>query len=129
MMTKMFRERIGHTVEVYINDMVVKNKEDQGHFSVLANIFEVLRRHKLSLNADKCVFGVGLSKFLDYMITHRGIEVNPDQISAIERLRPPSNPKEVQVVASMLAALNRFVSKSVDRCRPFYQLLKKWRGF
>ena len=63
------------------------------------------------------------------MITHRGIEVNLDQISAIERLKPPSNPKEVQVLTEMLAALNRLVSKSVDRCRLFYQLLKKWIGF
>ena len=63
------------------------------------------------------------------MITHRGIEVNPDQISAIERLKPPSNPKEVQVLTGMVAALNRFVLKSTNRCRPFYQLLKKWRGF
>ena len=63
------------------------------------------------------------------MITHRGIEVNLDQISAIERLKPLSNPKQVQVLTGMLAALNRFVSKSVDRCRLFYQLLKKWIGF
>ena len=106
-------------MEVYIDDMVVKSKEDQGHVGDLANIFEILKRHKLHLNADKCAFGV----------THQGIEVNPDQISAIEWLKPPSNPKEVQVLTGMLAALNRFVSKSVDRCRPFYQLLKKWKGF
>ena len=116
----MFREKIGHTVEVYINDMVVKSKEDQGHVSDLANIFEVLRHHRLHLNADKCVFGVGIGKFLGYMITHYGIEVNPDQISAIEWLKPPSNPKEVQVLTGMLATLNRFVSKSTDQCQPFY---------
>ena len=116
MNTRMFREKIGHTVEVYINDMVVKSKEDQGHVSDLANIFEVLRHHRLHLNADKCVFGVGIGKFLDYMITHYGIEVNPDQISAIEWLKPPSNPKEVQVLTGMLATLNRFVSKSTDQC-------------
>ena len=63
------------------------------------------------------------------MITHQGIEVNLDQISAIERLKPPTNPNEVQVLTGMLAALNRFVSKFVDRCCLFYQLLKKWIGF
>ncbi|XP_075640559.1 uncharacterized protein LOC142612341 [Castanea sativa] len=56
-------------------------------------------------------------------------EVNPDQISAIERLKPPSNPKKVQVLTGMLVVLNRLVSKSVDQCCPFYQLPKKWRGF
>ena len=125
----MTRKRIGHTMEVYIDDMVVKSKEEQGHVVGLMDIFEALRWHELHFNADKCVFGVGASRFLGYMITHRGIEVNPDQISAIERLKSPSNLKVVQVLTSMLAALNRFVSKFADRCHPFYQLLKKWKGF
>ena len=63
------------------------------------------------------------------MITYRGIEVNPDQIKVVENLKQLNNPKEVQVLTSMLVALNRFISKFVDRCRPFYQLLKKWKGF
>ena len=72
---------------------------------------------------------MGAGKFLGYLIFPRGIEANPDQIKAVNRLRLPSNPKEVQVLTGMLAALNRFISKFADRCRPFYQLLKKWKGF
>ena len=53
----------------------------------------------------------------------------PDQIEVVKRLKPPSNSKEVQVLTGMLVALNRFISKFADRCRPFYQLLKKWNGF
>ena len=109
--------------------MVVKSKKEQGHISDLMDIFEVLRRHQLCLNVDKCAFGVGAGKFLEYLITHRGIELNPDQISAIERLKSSTNPKEVQVLTDMLAALNRFISKFVDWCCLFYQLLKKWKGF
>lgn len=120
MMIKKFREKIGHTVEVYIADMVVKSKEDQGHVGDLANIFEVFKQHRLRLNANKCIFSVGVGKFLDYMITHQGIEVNLDQISAIEQLKPPSNPKEVHMLTGMLATLNWFVSKFADRCFPFY---------
>ena len=129
MMTRMFREKIGNTVEVYIYDMVVKSKENHRHVSDLTEIFEILRQHRLCFNVDNCVFGVGTRKFLRYMITHWGMEVIPDQISVIERLKSPSNPKKVQVLTEMLAALNQFVSKSADRCRPFYQLLKKWKGF
>ena len=72
---------------------------------------------------------MGASKFLGYLIFTRGIKANPDQIEAVNRLRPSSNPKEVQVLTGMLATLNRFISKFADRCRPFYQLLKKWKGF
>ena len=65
------------------------------HEGDLENIFEILTKHKLSLNAFKCSFGVGSGKFLDYMVTHHGIEVNPDQVKAINSLQPPRNPKEV----------------------------------
>ena len=113
-----------YPVEVYIDDMVVKSKEEQEHIDDRRDVFEVPERHKLHLNADKCAFGVRAGKFLGYMI-NRGIEVNPDQIKAVERLKSPSNPKEVQMLIGMLAALNRFISKFADRCCPFYQLLKK----
>ena len=72
---------------------------------------------------------MGAGKFLGYLISTPGIKANPDQIEAVNRLRPSSNPKEVQVLTGMLAALNRFISKFADRCRLFYQLLKEWKGF
>ena len=92
-------------------------------------MFEALRQHKLYLNTEKCAFGVGAGKFLGYLITNQGIEVNPNQVEAVKRLKPLSNPKEVQILTGMLATLNRFISKFADRCRLFYQLLKKWKGF
>ena len=89
----------------------------------------LLRKHKLRLNASKCLFGVGSGKFLGYMVTHRGIEVNLDQIKDINSLQPPRNPKEVQKQTGMTAALNRFISRSANKCRPFFLLLHKWKGF
>ena len=86
MMTRMFRDKIGHTVEVYIDDMVVKNKQEARHIEDLPGVFEVLRKQKLRLNADKCAVGMGAGKFLGYLITSRGIEVNPDQIEAVKCL-------------------------------------------
>ena len=129
MIAKMFQPQLGKNVEVYIDYMVVKSKVVSEHLADLANIFEILKRQKLRLNASKCSFGVGLRKFLGYMVTHRGIEVNPYQISAINSLQPPQNPKEVQKITGMMAALNRFISRSAERCRPFFLLLHKWKEF
>ena len=109
--------------------MVMKSKVESDHVNDLGNIFDILRRYKLRLNASKCSFGVGSGKFLGYMVTHRGIEVNPDKIKAINNLQPPRNPKKVQRLIGMTAALNRFIFRSADRCRPFFQLLNKWKGF
>ena len=99
------------------------------HIGDLTNIFQILRGHKLRLNASKCSFGVGSGKFLGYMVTHRGIEVNLDQVKAINNLQPPRNPKEIQRLTGIMAALNRFISRSTDRCRPFFMLMNKWKGF
>ena len=109
--------------------MVVKSKVVSEHLGDLRNIFEVLRKYKLRLNASKCSFGVESGKFLDYMVTHRGIEVNPDQIKAINNLQSPRNPKKVQKLIRMATALNRFISRSADKCRPFFLLINKWKGF
>ena len=105
--------------------MVVKSKMVSEHLGDLQIIFKILRNYKLRLNASKCSFGVGSGKFLGYMVTHRGIEVNPDQIKAISNLRSPRNPKEVQKLTEMTAALNRFIFRSADRCRPFFLLINK----
>ena len=83
MMTRMFQDKIGRTVEVNIDDMVVKSKQETQHIKDLQGVFKVLRQHKLCLNADKCAFEVRASKFLGYLITNHGIEVNPDQIEAV----------------------------------------------
>ena len=75
--------------------MAVKSRVKSEHVNDLKNIFDILKKHKLRLNASKCSFGVGSGKFLGYMVTHHGIEVNPNQIRAINNLHPPRNPKEV----------------------------------
>ena len=129
MMTRMFEPQLGKTIEIYIDDMVVKSKVTSEHMKDLGNIFEILRKHKLRLNASKCSFGVGSGKFLGYMVTHQGIEVNPDQIRAINNLQPPRNPKKVQNLTGMTTALNRFLSQSADKCRPFFFMMNKWKGF
>ena len=129
MITRMFEPQLGKSIEVYIDDMVVKSKVVSEHVGDLEDIFEILRKQKLRLNASKCSFGIGLGKFLGYMVTHRGIEINPDQIKAINSLNPPRNPKEVQKLTGMTAALNRFISRSTDRCRPYFLLMNKWKGF
>ena len=129
MMTRMFEPQLGKSIEVYIDDMVVKSKVVSKHVRNLGDIFEILRRHKLRLNPSKCSFGVGSGKFLGYMITHRGIEVNPDQIRTVNCLQPSQNPKEFQKLTGMVVALNRFISRSIDRCRPFFLLMNKWKEF
>ena len=89
----MFEPQLGKSIKVYVDDMVVKSKVVSEHVGDLEAIFDILREHKLRLNASKCSFGVRSDNFLGYMVTHRGIEVSPDQIKAIHNLQPLQNPK------------------------------------
>ena len=83
MVTKMFKDLIGKIVEIYIEDMVVKSKLSQTHLGDLQETFRILWMHKLRLNTSKRAFGVGSGKFLGFMVSQMGIEVNPNQIKAI----------------------------------------------
>ena len=85
----------------------------------------MLRRYNMKLNSSKCAFGVSSGKFLGFMVSHRGIEVNPDKIQVILNMEPPRNIKEVQSLTRRVAALNRFVSTTTDKCLPFFKVLKK----
>ena len=100
--------------------MVVKSKQVSKHLKDLKDVFLMLRRYKLCLNTSKCSFGVSSGKFLGYMITHQGIEVNPDQIKAIKDLHPPRIPKEVQKLTGMTFSLNKFVSRLANQCCLFF---------
>ena len=86
MVTKMFKEQLGRNMEAYIDDMVVKSKALEDHLTDLTKTFKTLQKHRLKLNASKCAFGVSSGKFLGYMVTHRGIEVNLNQIVALQSL-------------------------------------------
>ena len=79
----------------------------------------------MKLNPSKCAFGVASGKFLGFMVSHRGIEANPEKIKAILDMKSPQSIKEVQSLTGRVAALNMFVSKATDRCLPFFKVLKK----
>jgi hypothetical protein len=82
-------------VEVYVDDIVVKTSESNSLLENLAQVFNKLRVTSTKLNPEKCVFGVSAGKLLGFLVSHRGIEANPDKIRAIEAMRPPARLKDV----------------------------------
>ncbi|XXG83702.1 hypothetical protein AAC387_Pa10g1395 [Persea americana] len=129
LVTKMFQAQLRKIVEVYIDNTVVKSRELQDHLADLRQIFGILRQFQLKLNESKCAFAVGSGKFLGSLVTRRGIKANPNQITAIQELQSPTSAKQVQRLTGMAAALNRFISRASDKCRPFFQLLHKGSKF
>ena len=112
-------------MEVYIDDMLVKSVKVGLHVNHIAEAFQVLKDYKMKLKPTKCAFGVSTRKFLGFIVNSQRIEANPDKIRAVLDMRPPSNTKEVQRLTGRIGALSHFVSRSNDKCQPFFQILKK----
>ncbi|KAI5343968.1 hypothetical protein L3X38_011845 [Prunus dulcis] len=125
LVNKIFKEQIGKTMEVYVDDMLVKAPERADHIKNLAEAFSLLRKYNMKLNPSKCTFGVSSGRFLGYLVTQRGIEAHPNQIKAILNMKSPATTNEIQSLTGRAAALNRFLSRSTDKCRPFFKALKK----
>ena len=105
--------------------MLVKSQREEDHLKDLRETFNTLRSYNMKLNPGKCTFGVTTGKFLGFMMSQRGIEANPDKIRAIMEMAPPRNVKEVQNLNGKIAALNRFMLRAMDKCLPFFRMLKK----
>ena len=129
LVNKVFKGQIGRNMEVYVDDMLVKSRASTDHLADLEETFGALRRHKMKLNPTKCAFGVTSGKFLGFMVSRRGIEANPEKIRAIQEMTAPKIIKEVQRLAGKVASLNRFVSRSAERCLPFFQVLRRPKDF
>ena len=96
LVTKMFRPLLRKTMEVYIDDMLVKSKERLDHAGHLEEAFELLRAYDMKLNPSKCAFRVSAARFFGFMVTQRGIEANPAQLRAILESSAPASKKGVQ---------------------------------
>ena len=112
-------------MEVYIDDMLVKSIKAELHITHLAEAFQVLKSYNMKLNPTKCAFGVSAGKLLGFIVNNRGIEANPDKIKVVIDMLPPSNIKDIQRLTGRIVTLSRFVSRASEKCRPFFQILKK----
>ena len=96
LVNRIFKSQIGQNVEAYVDDKLVKSKKTSAFLSDLKEVFEILRDTRMILNPKKCVFGVISRKFLGYLVSRRGIEVNPDKMKAIQEMSPPRCTRDVQ---------------------------------
>ncbi|XP_075112272.1 uncharacterized protein LOC142182166 [Nicotiana tabacum] len=116
LVNKMFKNQLGKTIEVYIDDMLVKSKRKEDHIGHLKEAFDILRLYNMKLNPKKCAFSVGSGKFLGFLVSQRGIEVNLEQIKAIEGIPETlTSKKQEGQQAQVECRVRRFpeVTKSV----------------
>jgi hypothetical protein len=124
-----FKKQLNKNVEAYVDDVVVKTRNSDMLIANLEETFASLQEYQWKLNPNKCVFGVPSRKLLDFIISHCGIESNPEKISAITNMKAPTCIKDVQKLTGCMAALNRFISRFGEWGLPFFKLLKHQEKF
>jgi len=123
-MVTLFHDMIHKEIEVYVDDMIAKSRSEE-HLVNLRKLFERLRKFKLRLNPAKCTFGVRSGKLLGFIVSQRGIEVDPDKVRAILQMPHPRTEKEVQGFLGRLNYIARFISQLTATCEPIFKLLRK----
>ena len=124
-MQRCLDKQIGRNVHVYVDDIAVMSKKRGDLIADLTETFANLRKYNMKLNPTKCVFGVPAGKLLGFIVSERGIEVNPEKITAIQNIQRPTCLRDIQRLTGSAAAVSRFISRLGDKALPLYKLLKK----
>ena len=123
-MNAIFHDMLGHHMEVYIDDIVVKSKRASEHVNHLRKSFKRMRHHQLKLNPLKCAFGVCVRNFLGFLIYQRGIEVDQNKAKVIALANAPRNKKELQKFLGQVNYLRMFISNMASKIKEFSDLVK-----
>jgi len=125
MATALLHNMMHNEVEVYIDNMIIKSKDRGGHIINLRTFFERIKENRLRLNPQKCTFGVTARKLLGFLVSDRGIEVDPSKIKAILEMPLPKNEKEISGFLGRLQYISRFIAKLTFTCEPIFKLPRK----
>jgi len=124
-MVALFHDMMHKEIEVYLDDMIAKSKSEEEHLANLRKLFERLRKFKLRLNPAKCIFGVRSGKLLGFIVSQKGIELDPVKVHAILQMPHPCTEKEIRAFLGRLNYIARFISHLTSTCEPIFKLLRK----
>lgn len=123
-MVTLFHDMIHKEIKCYVDYLIVKPHTEEEHLVNLHKLFERLRKFRLRLNPNKCTFGVRSGKLLGFIISERGIELDPTKIKAIQEMHEPNTEKEVCGFLGRLNYISRFISNLIATCEPMFKLLR-----
>ena len=122
-MVALFHDMIHHEIEVYVDDMIARSQTEEEHLDHLQKLFDRLKLYKLRLNPNKCTFGVRSGKLLGFVMSDKGIQVDPAKVKAIQDIPAPKTKKEVKGFLGRLNYIARFISHLTATCEPIFKLL------
>ena len=124
-MVALFYDMIHHEIEVYVDDMIARSQSEEEHLHHLSKLFKRLKKYKLKLNPNKCTFRVRSRKLLCFVVSGKGIEVDPSKVKSIQEIPVPHSENEVRGFLGRLTYISRFISHLTATCEPIFKLLEK----
>jgi hypothetical protein len=124
MMKAALKNQVGRNVLSYVDGIVVVSKKRKNYIADLAKTIANMRKARLKLNSEKCVFRITKGKVLGCLVSTKGIEANPDKIKAIIQMQPLRRRKEVLKLIGQITSLNWFISKLAEHILPFFTILR-----
>ncbi|RDY04085.1 Retrovirus-related Pol polyprotein, partial [Mucuna pruriens] len=124
-MMTLFHDMMHKEIEVYVDDMIAKSKSLEQHIEDLRKLFVRLHKYKLRLNPANCTFSVKTGKLLGFVVSERGIEVDPDKVKAIREMHIPRTDSKVQGFLGRVNFIARFIFQLTATCNPMLKLLRK----
>jgi len=124
-MVALFHDMMHKEIEVYVDDMIAKSESEEEHLVNLRRLFERLQKFKLRLNLAKCTFGVKSGKLLGFIISQKGIEVDPDKVKAIIEMPILNTETEVRGFLGKMNYIAKFISQLITTYEPIFKLLRK----
>ena len=124
-MVALFHDMIHHEIEVYVDDMIARSQTEEEHLDHLQKLFDRLKLYKLRLNPNKCTFGVRSGKLLGFVVSDKGIQVDPANVKAIQEMPDPCTEKEDRGFLGRMNYIAQFISHLTTTCDLIFKLLKK----
>ena len=124
-MVALFHDMMHKEIEVYVDDMIAKSRTEDEHLVNLRKLFGRLRKYQLKLNPTKCTFGVKSGKLLGFIVSQKGIKIDPEKVKAILEMPEPCTEKQVRGFLGRLNYIARFISQLTPTCEPIFKLLRK----
>ena len=121
----LLHDMMHNEIEVYVDDMIIKSKVRKGHIANLRKFFKRIKEYRLRLNPQKCTFKVTAGKLLGFLVSDRGIEIEPSKIKAILDMPSPKSEKEIRGFLGQLQYISQFITKLTSTCEPIFKLLRK----
>ncbi|UYV67807.1 K02A2.6-like [Cordylochernes scorpioides] len=110
-------------VVCFMDDIVVYGSSLEEHNERVRQVLKKIQEEGMTLNPEKCQFGVKTVKFLGHTLSSEGLFIDEEKLDAITKMEAPRSTKELKSFLGMVNYLGKFIPNLADKLQPLNSLL------